>query len=95
MEVRLDLRGLVADEKQTVEASISGLPRPLICLHTKGNTTPQGKDRGDKEAPELQRRLLAGMPGTLIVLDRDGRVVMVDHPRVSRAGRPSLLERSY
>lgn len=58
------------------------LPRPMILLHTSGTNWADAKNLPPHVVTDLYNRLLDGMPGSLIVLDWDHRVVKLPHARV-------------
>jgi hypothetical protein len=59
---------------ETVEKWLESLPRPIILLHTKGNTNQARKSLPDKIAIELYKALLDRFDGAIILLDWDNRV---------------------
>jgi hypothetical protein len=81
--VRLDLRPFVPREDWTaVRAFLDPLPRPVVLLHTKGNSCQAGKSLPDALAAELYAELLEAMPGTIMLLDWDNRVPRLANYRV-------------
>jgi hypothetical protein len=59
---------------QHVAAWLDDLPRPIVCLHTIGNTGQQSKSLPRDRHLPLYRSLLEQLPGTLILLDWDARM---------------------
>lgn len=80
-EVRLSPRIPIVD-RAAVETWLADLPRPLLLLHTKGNTGQQAKSLPDSTTAMLYRELLDRFDGTLILLDWDQRVPRLHHHRV-------------
>ncbi len=74
-EVRLDLRPYISLEDWTaVKSFLRLLPRPVILLHTKGNTSQESKSLSDELTLNLYRCLLDSTQGCIILLDWDNRV---------------------
>lgn len=83
LSIRLDLERYVPDAvRANVHKFLAGLPRPVILLHTKGNTGPGAKDYPDELTQDLYRRLLDQTEGSLVLLDWDNRVPRLAHGRV-------------
>jgi hypothetical protein len=81
--VKLDLEVFTGDAvRLRVAQFISTLPRPIICLHTKGNTSQGNKNYPDELTMDLYRQLLDRMDGSLLLLDWDNRVPRLPHGRV-------------
>lgn len=81
--VRVDaLRHLPAEATRTAERWLGGLRRPVVLLHTRGNTGGGRKDLPDATALELYKALLDGFDGSLVLLDWDGRVPRLASYRV-------------
>jgi hypothetical protein len=55
---------------------------PLICLHTKGNTSTESKNLNDEETIRLYRGLLDHTDATLLLLDWDNRVPRISSHRI-------------
>jgi len=71
-----------AEDKALISRMIEPLPRPIILLHTKGNTSSEAKDIDDDTTVKLYLELLDRTDGTLILLDWDQRVPKLRHGRV-------------
>lgn len=67
---------------QAVRSWLQGLPRPIVLLHTHGNTGGERKNLEPEKCRRLYRRLLDETDGTLILLDWDNRVPRIAHGRV-------------
>lgn len=70
------------------EKFLAGLPRPIVCLHTRGTNWAQRKSLSTETAMDLQIELLRRFDGSIVVLDWDARAPMIGHERV-RGIRPS------
>jgi len=81
--VRLDLRSHIALEHWgEAREFLKDLPRPVILLHTIGNTSQDTKSLPADMTVELYRELLDVMDGTLVLLDWDNRVPRLSSYRV-------------
>jgi hypothetical protein len=81
--VRLDLRPHIPSEKWTqVKEFLATLTRPIVLVHTKGNSNQGTKSLSDDIVRALYKGLLDRMPGTLILLDWDDRVPRLPSHRV-------------
>lgn len=67
---------------KTVCRWLDGLLRPVVLLHTKGNTGQQQKSLPDHIAVEFYKELLDRFDGTLVLLDWDDRVPRLSSWRV-------------
>jgi hypothetical protein len=65
---------LTPEIRQRVDDAIAPMQRPLILLHTQGNTSPDSKNLAADQTIALYERLLDQTDGTLILLDWDMRV---------------------
>lgn len=65
-----------------VETWLQDLPKPVVLLHTKGNTGQSVKSLPDEIAAIFYRELLDRSEGTLILLDWDDRVPRLASYRV-------------
>lgn len=82
-EVRLNLRPFIpSDDWAAVLEFLDPLPRPIVLLHTKGNSFQSSKSLPDSVAADLCLELLDKMPGTVILLDWDQRVPKLANYRV-------------
>ncbi len=82
-EERIDIRThLAAKALKTAERWLSGLPRPVVLLHTKANTSQARKSLPDRTTLDFYRALLDRMEGSIILLDWDNRVPRVNSWRV-------------
>lgn len=66
---------------------IDRLPRPIILLHTNGSNWTFEKDLPHGNTMELYRLLLDNTKGSIILLDWDFRVPMLDHGRIRHLKR--------
>jgi hypothetical protein len=74
-QVRLDLAPhLSAAAVESARRWAERLPRPLVLLHTKGNTSQDRKSLPDDVTREFYRAFLDQCPGSLVLLDWDNRV---------------------
>ncbi len=81
--VRLNLwPRLPAEAHHAAKQWLTGLPRPVILLHTHGNTWPQRKNLETRQCIDLYLRLLERTEGTLVLLDWDDRAPRLAHARV-------------
>lgn len=81
--VELDLRPHIPrDDWTAVRQFLARLPRPIVLLHTKGNSCQADKSLPDDTALQLYMRLLDVMPGSLLLLDWDNRVPRLASYRV-------------
>lgn len=101
----LDMESEVTpDIDANIERTIADLPRPLILMHTMGNTSPERKNYDAHQTTLLYHELLDRTPGTLLLLDWDARVPrctnhrvrhMVEHfPRLSLPETYRLMTRA-
>ena len=98
--LRFDLESQVtAEVRSEVDQYLRHLPRPLVCIHTKGNTGQHLKNLDDETTRQLYVELLAETDATLILLDWDDRVARLPSYRVRHLlddwKRLSLLEFYY
>ncbi len=102
---RLDLRPhLDAALVREVVDFLAPLPRPVILLHTIGNSYQDTKSLPDHVTRQLYHELLDQTEGTLVLLDWDNRVPKLNHfrvrhltddwKRINVASLLALLERS-
>jgi ADP-heptose:LPS heptosyltransferase len=70
------------DDQNHVARWLERAPRPIVLLHTKGNTGQQQKSLPDPITERLYRELLDQFDGTLVLLDWDHRVPCLAHYRV-------------
>lgn len=85
ISVKLDLDEFVTDKhKKDVEKHIKNMPRPLVLLHTKGNTSPENKNYPDELHFDLYREILDRMNGTILLMDWDDRVSQFPHNRLKK-----------
>lgn len=82
LRVKVSSNGLISEQSQ-IEATefLKGLPRPIICLHTKGTNWQERKSLDTTVAFELILQLLSATDGSVISLDFDAREPIVGHPR--------------
>lgn len=81
--VRLNAAPFVpSEDRRSVEEFLRDLPRPIVLLHSMGNTSQESKNVPPDVAIELYRQLLDRMAGTLVLLDWDDRVPRLSNWRV-------------
>ncbi len=71
-----------AESVRTADRWLAGLPRPVVLLHTKANTSQQRKSLPDAVTAEFYRCLLDRLDGSLVLLDWDNRVPRLPSYRV-------------
>lgn len=69
-------------EREFVARWLRDLPRPIVLLHTKGNTAQAIKSLPDDVASLFYREMLDRFDGTLVLLDWDNRVPRLPMYRV-------------
>ena len=80
---RVDVCSLLTDSVwRKVSTFLHPLPRPVILLHTIGNSFQTAKSLPQELTARLYRELLDQTTGTLILLDWDNRVPRLNHYRV-------------
>ena len=80
--VRLSAHPLIPCEAHTeAEAFIAGLPRPLVCLHSRGTNWHERKSLPTDVAFDVIVKLIERTGGSVIVLDFDQRAPMVGSER--------------
>lgn len=67
--------------RDEVTKFLEGMPRPIICLHSRGTNWHERKSLPTEVAFDLILRLLDQTPGSVIVLDYDRRAPMVGDAR--------------
>jgi hypothetical protein len=89
---------LTPEACQAAARFLRELPRPVILLHTHGNTGPERKNLEPDKCRRLYRRLLDETEGSIVLLDWDDRVPRIAHGRVrhlsddwTRVGTATLL----
>jgi FkbM family methyltransferase len=81
--VKLDLERFVTPEvREKVSAYLGALPRPVVLIHSKGNTGAADKNYPDDLTLDLYRQLLDRTDGSLLLCDWDNRVPRLAHGRV-------------
>jgi len=74
---------LVAEpDRSDIARWLDRLPRPVVLLHTIGNTDQRGKSLPNELTESLYRELLDRTEGGLVLLDWDRRVPRLAHGRV-------------
>ncbi len=73
---------LPADVWRETDDFLRGLPKPVVLLHTIGNSCQNAKSLGKDVTLDLYRGLLDGMDGSLVLLDWDNRVPRLASHRV-------------
>lgn len=73
---------LSATTIERVERWLARLPRPVVLLHTKGNTGQERKSLPDAITAEIYKSLLDRFDGSLVLLDWDNRVPRLASYRV-------------
>jgi hypothetical protein len=80
---KVDIQEHIPQEaSRLVKGYFEGLERPVILLHTKGNSFQKAKSVPDDLALEIYRSILDETGGTLILLDWDNRVPRIAHSRI-------------
>lgn len=81
--IQLDIEPFLSDKSRAeVSQLISGLPRPLILLHTMGNSLPKRKNLSPEITVEFYQQLLNRTSGTIILLDWANRVPRIKNQRI-------------
>lgn len=81
--VHFDVRSEIPQaDWDAVDAFLAPLPRPIVVLHSMGNSCAEMKNIPADLTRELYEHLLDQMPGTVLLLDWDRRVPRWPHPRV-------------
>lgn len=83
--------------KHWIDDLFRALPdRPVILLHTQGNTSPDRKNYPERETRELYTRLIDETDATLVLLDWDNRAPRIRTQRIfhlhEEFGLPGLAE---
>lgn len=74
-ESRIDATPFLAKETvERVDRWLARLPRPIVLLHTKGNTGQDRKSLPDDTVAQFYRAFLDQCDGSLVLLDWDNRV---------------------
>lgn len=82
-ETRIDLSPFVpAEDRALVDRYIERLPRPIVLIHSTGNSNQQAKSIPDNICRDVYRRMLDAFDGTLVLLDWDDRVPRLSNWRV-------------
>jgi hypothetical protein len=83
VDVRLDLRAFILKEHwDDARRFLRDLARPVVLLHTVGNSSQKSKSLAADVTLDLYGELLDVMEGTLVLLDWDNRVPRLAHYRV-------------
>lgn len=81
-DVRLSAHDFIPPEAhQEAEAFLAGLPRPIICFHSRGTNWHERKSLPTDVAFDVILQLLDQTGGSVVVLDFDHRAPMVGHER--------------
>ena len=82
-DTRIDIDPLLPDKaKRTVENWLKALPRPIVLLHSKGNTAQDRKSLPDAITAQFYRQFIDQCDGTLVLLDWDNRVPRLGSHRI-------------
>lgn len=82
-DAKLNIASFIQPETwKKVDAFLQSLPKPIVLVHTIGNSFQDAKSLGKDVTLELYRTLLDGMDGTLVLLDWDNRVPRLASHRV-------------
>jgi hypothetical protein len=82
-DCRIDIEPHLPDEaKETARRWLARLPRPVVLLHSKGNTAQEQKSLPDPMVAQFYRAYLDACDGSLILLDWDNRVPRLASYRV-------------
>ncbi len=80
---KIDVSPWIIDEsRKSVADFLEDLPKPIVLIHSMGNTSPDQKNIPEDTAIELYRQLLDRIGGTLVLLDWDNRVARMANWRV-------------
>ena len=71
-----------AETFATVDRWLERLPRPIVLLHSRGNTAQERKSLPNPTAEQFYREFIDRCDGTLILLDWDNRVPRLASARV-------------
>ncbi|AWM39772.1 hypothetical protein GobsT_18660 [Gemmata obscuriglobus] len=78
---------ITPEVRAEVDRFLDGLPRPIVCIHSKGTNFQGEKTIPDKAISEVYSLLLDGMPGSLVLMDWDNRVPRPPHGRIRHVKR--------
>jgi len=76
------LQHLPPDACRAARSWLHDLERPVVLLHSHGNTGPERKNLEPGQCRRLYHRLLDETNGTIVLLDWDNRVPRIAHSRV-------------
>lgn len=80
--IQMDLAPLVPQEAfEAAQRILEGLPKPVVLIHTKGNTLGDRKNIPDDQHHDLYRAII-NRGGSLLLLDWDNRVPSMNSWRV-------------
>lgn len=83
VDIRLEIGPYIsASCRAKVHKFLSSLPRPIVLLHSMGNTMQEMKNLSGENVIDLCGHLLDRFDGSLILLDWDDRVPRIAHWRV-------------
>jgi len=81
--IKLDVTPhLPAESRLAASRWLAPLPKPVVLLHSHGNTGPERKNLEAQKCKRLYQRLLDDTGGTVVLLDWDNRVPRLAHGRV-------------
>lgn len=81
-KVKLSAHSFISDgDRVEVDKFLEGLPKPIICFHSCGNTWQERKSIPIETAFKVILKLLDSMSGSVIVLDNERRAPMVGDER--------------
>ncbi len=82
-DVQLDIFPFIPEaDRLEARKFLQSLPRPVVLLHTVGNSFQQTKSLADDFTLELYQKILDRFDGTLVLLDWDNRVQRLASYRV-------------
>lgn len=81
LDEKIDL-SIPVDAQHETDEFLRGLPKPVVLIHTIGNSFQDSKSLSKDVTLALYRELLDGMDGTLVLLDWDNRVPRLASHRV-------------
>jgi len=82
-QTKIDVRPFLPPEAvRTARKYLENLPKPIVLLHTKGNTGQDRKSLPDEITAEFYKSLIDRFEGTIVLLDWDNRVPRLASYRV-------------
>lgn len=89
-KVKLSAHNFISEEARIeVDKFLDGLPKPIVCFHSCGNTWQERKSIPIETSFNVVLKLLDSMSGSVVILDNDRRSPMVGDERC-KGIRPSF-----